>query len=135
MLSLVYASLLRVKGISSSISSAVVSMPSRAYASLLPDTPCVLKCGKSSVNALSGLCLIVTAAQSTHNCAAYRVSMPSRAYASLLHTQYSDKYVDKMCVNALSGLCLIVTQKGIRMKIVTRKAVSMPSRAYASLLP
>ena len=86
MLSLVYASLLRVKGISSSISSAVVSMPSRAYASLLPDTPCVLKCGKSSVN-------------------------------------------------ALSGLCLIFTQKGIRMKIVTRKAVSMPSRAYASLLP
>ena len=88
----------------------VVSMPSRASTSLLPQSLSSLRLGEDDVNALTGLYLIVTQCVLPH-------------------------YVRHIaCVNALSGLYLIVTVMLPPISSVNVHRVSMPSRAYTSLL-
>ena len=63
------------------------------------------------------------------------VSMPSRAYTSLLQRLRRNRSSCKSySVNALSGLYLIVTHLFLFGKLRYKSRVSMPSRAYTSLL-
>ena len=88
----------------------VVSMPSRAYTSLLPKREETFRTDLIRVNALTGLYLIAT-------------SSPYYTYSN-----------QRRCVNALTGLYLIATKSSLQ-RSHPRNLVSMPSRAYTSLLP
>ena len=87
----------------------VVSMPSRAYTSLLPKREETFRTDLIRVNALTGLYLIAT-------------SSPYYTYSN-----------QRRCVNALTGLYLIATKSSLQ-RSHPRNLVSMPSRAYTSLL-
>ena len=137
-----------------------VSMPSRAYTSLLRMIKiATIKELTLGVNALSGLYLIVTKLRKKLIIGFVRcqcplgliphcypdvndvmnfilnVSMPSRAYTSLLQRLRRNRSSCKSySVNALSGLYLIVTHLFLFGKLRYKSRVSMPSRAYTSLL-
>ena len=106
-----YASLLQLESEEYRHKFQVVSMPSRAYASLLLHSEVTSFVTKyAGVNALTGLCLIVTVYMGYEfNPYYFEVSMPSRACASLLPSKSSMVRERITCVNALTGLCLIVT--------------------------
>ena len=87
-----YTSFLRGSPERMTMSFVNVSMPSRAYTSFLrPTLGLSAPNQKGSVNALSGLYLISTAADNNHNTtAADNVSMPSRAYTSFLRYPFKN---------------------------------------------
>ena len=89
-----YTSLLQYSGSASQMATQSVSMPSRAYTSLLPRRRSIMTRQRIySVNALTGLYLIATLRRTTMN----------------LSTQHS-------CVNALTGLYLIATLDELESK-------------------
>ena len=91
--------------------------------------------GIHSVNALSGLYLIVTASGSLFIAMLTLCQCPLGLIPHCYSVIYWSLTRDVKCVNALSGLYLIVTLMIRWYQQRTRKDVSMPSRAYTSLLP
>ena len=90
--------------------------------------------GIHSVNALSGLYLIVTASGSLFIAMLTLCQCPLGLIPHCYSVIYWSLTRDVKCVNALSGLYLIVTLMIRWYQQRTRKDVSMPSRAYTSLL-
>ena len=112
-----------------------VSMPSRAYTSLLRGDWYRISYGTACVNALTGLYLIATAPKFKLARIVNLVSMPSRAYTSLLPKHCSERfYMNLIKCQCPHGLIPHCYRGSIQKIVACGPSVSMPSRAYTSLL-